>query len=192
MAIDWWTNSAMRKKLSQQLEKKISEQIAATELAYKNAKIPGRAPKHWMGKVSKLRASNRQLPKGLEHLAKQSNPQSVNALLDSLNLAAKEYYKIEYSSIRSRTLRETQKKYIKDNPDNESQITGGQISGAVRKLKRIQEATNIIEAYLMATLYCSNRKPLARKVAKWYVENHHSTRSISAITQLLKREGVAI
>ena len=182
----------MRKKLSQQLEMKISEQKVATELAYKNAKIPGRAPKHWMVKVSKLRAMNCKLPKGLEHLANQSPSPFLDDLLRSLNCASKEYYKVQYSSIRSKAFRSTQKKYINDHPDNQSQIVGGRKSGQSRKLKRDAEAKEILKAYLNATAYTSKRLPLARTVAKWFVEHHLCPRSTRAVTQLLKRAGVAI
>lgn len=192
MAIDWWTNADARKKLDSQLEKKIQDQIASIELAYKNARIPGRAPKHWISKVSKLRAMNCKLPKGLEHLANQSASPFFNDLLRSLNSASKKYYKVQYSSIRSKVFRSTQKKYINDHPDNQSQIVGGRKSGQSRKLKRDAEAKEILKAYLNATAYTSKRLPLARTVAKWFVEYHLCPRSTRAVTQLLKRAGVAI
>ena len=191
MAIDGWTNSAMRKKLSQQLENKISEQRIATELAYKNAKIPGRAPKHWMSKVCKLIALGRELPKGLEHLAEHSNAQSTNTLLDSLNHAAKDYYRLEHSSTRAKTLRKTQEKYTQKNLSNRSQATGGKISGEKRRHARQIEAMFIVEAYKTNNDHPPTVKPVAREVAKWYVNAVVSTRTIRAVTQKLQRAKVA-
>ena len=191
MEIDWWTNSAMRKKLSQQLENKISEQKVATELAYKNAKIPGRAPKHWMSKVCKLIALGRELPKGLEHLAKHSNAQSANTLLDSLNHAAKEYYKLEHSSTRAKTLRKTQEKNVQKNILKRSQAKGGKISGEKRRHTRKTEAMFIVEAYKTSNDHPPNVKPVARAVAEWYVNAVGSNRTIRAVTQKLQRAKVA-
>lgn len=191
MAIDWWTNEAARKKLSQQLENKISEQKVATELAYKNAKIPGRAPKHWMSKVCKLIALGRDLPKGLEHLAKQGNVQSANTLLDSLNHAAKEYYKLEHSSTRAITLRKTQEKYVQKNILNGSQATGGKISGQKRRDARQIEAMFIVEAYKTSNGLPPTVKPVARAVAEWFVNKVGSPPTIRAVDQKLQRAKVA-
>ena len=181
----------MRKKLSQQLENKISKQNGATELAYKNAKIPGRAPKHWMSKVSKLIALGLELPKGLEHLAKHSNPQSENTLLDSLNNAAKEYFKLEHSSTRAKTLRKTQEKYLQKNISNRSQAKGGKISGEKRRHARQIEAMILVEAYKTSNDHPPTVKPVAREVAKWYVNAVGSTKTIRAVTQKLQRAKVA-
>ena len=181
----------MRKKLSQQLENKISEQRIATELAYKNAKIPGRAPKHWMSKVCKLIALGRELPKGLEHLAEHSNAQRTNTLLDSLNHAAKDYYRLEHSSTRAKTLRKTQEKYTQKNLSNRSQATGGKISGEKRRHARQIEAMFIVEAYKTNNDHPPTVKPVAREVAKWYVNAVGSTRTIRAVTQKLQRAKVA-
>jgi hypothetical protein len=191
LAIDWWTNAAIRKKLSQQLENQISEQKIATELAYKNAKIPGRAPKHWMSKVCKLIALGRDLPNGLEHIAKHSNVQSANTLLDSLNHAGKEYYKLEYSSTRAKTLRKTQEKYVQNNRLNGSQSTGGKISGGKRRDARQIEAMFIVEAYKTSKSHPPTVKPVARAVAEWYVTTVGSTRTIRAVAQKLQRAKVA-
>ncbi len=191
LAIDWWTNEAARKKLDEQLEKTIQEQKAATELAYKKARISGRAPNHWMSKVCKLIALSRELPKGLERLAKHSNAQSANTLLDSLNHAAKEYYKLEHSSTRAKTLRKTQEKYVQKNISNRSQATGGKISGVKRRHARQIEAVFIVEAYKTSNDHPPTVKPVARAVAKWYVNALGSTRTIRAVTQKLQRAKVA-
>jgi hypothetical protein len=111
--------------------------------------------------------------------------------LDSLNHAGKEYYKLEYSSTRAKTLRKTQEKYVQNNRLNGSQATGGKISGEKRRHARQIEAMFIVEAYKTNNDHPPTVKPVAREVAKWYVKPVVSTRTIRAVTQKLQRAKVA-
>lgn len=191
MNSDWWACKETRRKINAKHDKHAAEQIAEINRAYKEAKIPGATPKHWLGKINRMNKLGRPMPKGLEHLAGSFVDDLTLQFIESGKKAAQKYFASEYASIRSQTLKKTQKKYATLSSSRFSQGKGGSNSGAARRLRRNEAASAIVDQYRKATAIAVSVKPVARLVADWYIKNFPSNQSHRAMTQMLQRAGAA-
>ena len=188
---DWWTCKESRRRINAEQDRRIIEQIAEINRAYKAAKIPGPTPKHWLGKIKRMNELGRPMPKGLEHLSGSSIDDNSREFIESGKKAVREYFAAEYAEIRAKNFKRIQNRYAKSNTATKSQAKGGRISGAARRLARDKAAFVIVDAYNKAHAANVNIKPVARIGASWHIKNFPSTRSLRATVQLLQRAGVA-
>lgn len=188
---DWWTCKEIRRKNNVTQDKRAAEQIEVINRAYKAAKIPGATPRHWLGKINRMNKLGRSMPKGFEHLAGSGIDENTLAFIESGKQAAKAYFASEYAEVRGQSLKRTQQKYAGSQLAKLGQAKGGSKSGATRRLKRHKASIAIVDSYIRATPSASSVKPVARLVAGWYIKNFPSNQSHRAITQMLKRAGVA-
>lgn len=191
MTSEWWNCKEARQRINAEQEKRAAEQIEEINRAYKAAKIPGAAPRHWLGKISRMNRLGCEMPKGLEHLSEASLDGDTRTFLLSAKQSAKDYFASEYAGIRAQTLRKTQKRYSTKNSAKASQSRGGINSGEARRRARKNNAISIVESYKNATSTAASVKPVARLVAEWYVKNFSSNQSLRAVTQMLQRANLA-
>lgn len=191
MTFIWWTCKVTRQKLTASSKKRAAKQIAEIDRAYKAAKIPGRTPHEWIGKISRMNHLGKPMPKGLEHLASLAIDENTHAFLESAERSAKTYFSAKHSKIRAQTFKKTQKKYTESNLAKESQARGGKASGERRRLARDEFALQIVDAYKTALEVNSNIKPIASKVVDWFVTKHSTTNSKRSLVQILRRAKVA-
>jgi len=191
LASDWWGCKETLRQMNALQEQLAASQIEEIERAYKAAKIPGRAPRHWLEKISKLHRLGKPLPQGFQRYSRSTIHQNTLAFVESAKQSARVYFALEYAVIRAKTLKKTQKKFAATKLSKESQARGGQKSGALRRAARDKAAKEIIDLYKSATSRNSNVKPVARLVADWYLNNLRSRQSKRALAQKLQRSGLA-